>query len=98
MIMMKNVMCGLVVLFSIFCYVALHPFTAIARNKFLTKLKMNLYHSKVIDIFYHLGTIWNKRSKESKRLLSRMLNKNSKERPSALEVLNSDWIKNTLRF
>lgn len=27
-----------------------------------------------------------------------MLNKNPKERPSALAVLNSDWIKNKIKF
>ena len=45
-----------------------------------------------------LGPIWSKRSKESKKLISLMLNKNYEERPSAYEILNCEWIKNSLKY
>lgn len=42
----------------------------------------------------NLGPIWNKRSKESKKLVMQMLNKDYTERLSAFEVLNSEWFLN----
>jgi serine/threonine protein kinase len=40
-------------------------------------------------MFLWVDPIWNKRSKECKKLVLQMLNKNYKERISAVDVLNS---------
>jgi calcium-dependent protein kinase len=44
-----------------------------------------------------VGPIWNKRSKECKRLVMQMLNKDYNERPNAVEVLNSEWIQTAVK-
>lgn len=49
-------------------------------------------------IHNNVGPIWNKRSKDCKKLVMQMLNKNYNERVSALDVLNSDWVSNSLQY
>ena len=57
------------------------------------------FPSKVRRYFaIYLGVVWSKRSKQSKMLIGSMLNKNYEERPSASEVLNSEWIKNSIIY
>lgn len=43
---------------------------------------------------HYVDPIWSKRNKLAKELITRMLNKNPDERPSAEEALNSKWLTN----
>lgn len=69
------------------------PFRGSSRKAVFKKIEFDA-PSFTSNCVTHIGSVWDRISDEAKTLIQRMLEKNSRFRISAAQVLSSNWIRN----